>query len=374
MKILIVTPYTFPHAGGLETIVDLEMRLLGAMGHEVVVVTSNVGKNKERLPREELLYGARVIRIAACNWFEDQAGICWPVFSPIVVATLWKWTRWCDAVHVHGKMLMISPITIAIARMRGKRCLLSVHGMGVWCVSRLRYILQNTLEHSIGRFCLRFCDCITTQQRTEVAVLEKLSGHKTPCTHLPNPLQPALFYPPSAQDRAQAKTALEWNDGRKKVLFAGRINEQKGCDLLLQATDARYDIIFCGDGTADMLTRVAQHGCTHLPAQLHRDMLTLYHACDVLVLPSRAEGQPMVVGEALLAGLPVVVTPFEGAELFRKCRGIFETGFDPATLKQSILCALETDQTNGSLSALPIQQILPTEEEWTQRIVELLKS
>lgn len=368
MRILIVTPYLFPHAGGIETIVDLELQQLQKKGHSVTVIASSCGAPAGEGP----MHGARIIRISSWNWLEKKKGICWPFFSPRLLLSLCRWSLWCDAVHVHGLMYASSPFAVLSARLFRKRCVLSLHNTGIWCSSFRRQFLQAVLLHSAGRFCLRFSHKVTTQQRSELEKLRRLGGKKTDYVYLPNPIQTDRFSPATAQSRVLAKMKWGWNDERPKALFVGRINQQKGCDLLLQAKSEDYDLVFCGDGTADMLEQVKRSGAIHIPAQPHETMPSLYHACDVLVLPSRSEGQPMVVGEALLCGLPVVLTPFESASLFAGCRGITISDYHPQSLMDAILAALRGDDGRES-EGKTLLALLPGEQEWVEEILRLLR-
>lgn len=367
MRILIVTPYIFPHAGGIETIVDLELQQLQKKGYSVTVITSSCGASTG----EEIIHGARIIRISSWNGLEEKKGICWPVFSPHLLFSLLKWSQWCDAVHVHGLMHASSPFAVLCARLFRKRCVLSLHNTGMWCSSFSRRFLQSVLLHSVGRFCLRFSHKVTTQQQSEIKRLRHLGGTRTDYVYLPNPIQADTFSPATAEIRALAKLKWGWNDRKTKALFVGRINEQKGCDLLLQAKSEDYDLVFCGDGTGTMLKQIRESGAIHIPAQLHETMQSLYHACDVLVLPSRSEGQPMVVSEALLCGLPVVLTPFESAALFANCKEVIIADYHPQSLKDAITTALRNadDKIDGRKTILTL---LPSETVWTEEILRLL--
>jgi glycosyltransferase involved in cell wall biosynthesis len=47
-----------------------------------------------------------------------------------------------------------------------------------------------------------------------------------------------------------------------------------------------------------------------------RDAQRLTAACNVMALPSHWEKMPLILGEAMLAGVPVVSTPWTGVETF----------------------------------------------------------
>ena len=109
---------------------------------------------------------------------------------------------------------------------------------------------------------------------------------------------------------------------RRVMLFVGRLDRQKGLDWLLTCMPdllvrlPAYELIVAGDGPQrDALARqAAQLGVADRVHFLgwRSDVPQLLKRANLLVLPSRYEGMPNVLLEALAAGVPVVATRAEG--------------------------------------------------------------
>ncbi len=103
--------------------------------------------------------------------------------------------------------------------------------------------------------------------------------------------------------------------GVRPLVFVGRLDRQKGVERLLEllpmleATDSHLLVV--GDGPEASTLRTRANSRLHF-AGWQSNVAAILAACQVLVLPSRYEGMPNVVLEAMAAGLPVVVTPVEG--------------------------------------------------------------
>ncbi len=133
-----------------------------------------------------------------------------------------------------------------------------------------------------------------------------------------NGVAPGVFAPPN-EGRAN-------RDGSVRLLFVGRVTKQKGVDLLLEALagdrlrnlDWRLDLIGAGPQLAeyrefaanhDIGDRVVCHGWLGRP-----EVRRMYGDADILVHPSRSEGMPNVVLEAMASAFPVVGTNIAGTE------------------------------------------------------------
>ena len=120
--------------------------------------------------------------------------------------------------------------------------------------------------------------------------------------------------------------------GRPLVLAAGRLAAQKGFGTLLEAAARWRDIrpepllVIAGDGPleASLKSQASRLGLdVRFPG--HRDDIpALLAEAGVFVLPSTWEGQPLVLQEALRAGVPIVATRVGGTPLL--------TGEDAALL------------------------------------------
>ena len=108
--------------------------------------------------------------------------------------------------------------------------------------------------------------------------------------------------------------------GRPLVLAAGRLAAQKGFGTLLEAAALWRDIqpepllVIAGEGplAADLKGQAARLGLDARFAGHRDDMPALLAVAAVFVLPSVWEGQPLILQEALRAGVPVVATRVGG--------------------------------------------------------------
>ena len=102
----------------------------------------------------------------------------------------------------------------------------------------------------------------------------------------------------------------------------GRLSEEKGYDILLESVallraDGReLEVLLVGDGPERrMLSRRAEKlgltGAVHLPG-VREDAARVYSLLDVFCMPSRREGLPLALLEAMAAGCAVVASPVGG--------------------------------------------------------------
>lgn len=161
----------------------------------------------------------------------------------------------------------------------------------------------------------RYCDAVVGVSEP---VTQELCRHvpASKVRHIGNGVDTEVYRP--LMSRRDAKQALGLS-GKTLVGFVGRLSADKGISYLLQALAAMptsltepVHAVIVGDGehrgALESETRVLG-----LSERVHflgnrRDTPLLYTAFDVFVLPSRREGFPMVLLEAMSCGLPVIAT------------------------------------------------------------------
>ncbi|HPE60384.1 MAG TPA: glycosyltransferase [Thiolinea sp.] len=131
-------------------------------------------------------------------------------------------------------------------------------------------------------------------------------------THIPNPLDFEYIQASSAQPFTAPLPS-----GRSYILAAGRLHHDKGFDLLLAAYArcqglCSIDLVILGEGgeraaLEQQAVELGLAGRVHLPGRMDNPFVWMRNA-DFFVLPSRFEGYPNVLIEALACGCPVVAT------------------------------------------------------------------
>lgn len=102
-------------------------------------------------------------------------------------------------------------------------------------------------------------------------------------------------------------------EGFKVILFVGRLSRRKGADRLKRIAQEvgkhRDDIIFCVMGDGEYKEELYNLENVRCIGEVDYDQMGKYYAsADLLVHPSRVEGLPNVVLEALSYEVPVVAT------------------------------------------------------------------
>lgn len=165
---------------------------------------------------------------------------------------------------------------------------------------------------------------------------------------IPNGVEP----PAVTRGRDAVRAMLGIAPDRPLLLCVGRFTSQKDQRSLVRAAralaarGAPAAVLFVGEGPTRAACEAEAEGCDGVGFLGQRqDVGDLMAAADLLVLPSRFEGLPLVVLEAMALGLPVVATRIGGAvEALGREHPFFVAPGDPARLADGIAAALAGPQ------------------------------
>lgn len=108
-------------------------------------------------------------------------------------------------------------------------------------------------------------------------------------------------------------SSLKKNNGKIKILFAGNGATRKGLPYLLRAykklqTEYPTELTILSHNVKD----IQISGITILKDINNNELLELYQAHDIFVLPSLLDGWGLTVSEAMSCGLPVIISSLVG--------------------------------------------------------------
>lgn len=163
---------------------------------------------------------------------------------------------------------------------------------------------------------------------------------------------------------------------RLRAMAAGRLDPQKGYDVLIEAfarvagANPLWDLVIYGMGPhrerlEAQISKHALSGRITLPGQT-LDIVSAYGEADLFVHSARFEGSPNVIQEALAAGRPVVATDCPGysAELLGHGRyGILVPPDDVDALAQALARLLPDHDARVALAAGARSAVLPLSTE-----------
>ncbi|WP_084955804.1 glycosyltransferase [Thermoactinospora rubra] len=214
-----------------------------------------------------------------------------------------------DVVHLHSaKAGLVGRLAV-----RGRRpTIFQPHGWS-WLACRGPMVRAAAAWE---RAAARWCDAVVCVGEGE-AELGREKGITGELVVVRNGVDLDWFHPADEEARERARRGFGLPGNAPLAVCVGRVTRQKGQDVLLRAWQqvrrecpaALLAIVGDGDMRHD-LERLAVPGAGFYPPV--GDVRPWYAAADVVVLPSRWEGLPLTVLEALASGRPVVATAVPG--------------------------------------------------------------
>lgn len=270
-----------------------------------------------------------------------------------------------DVVHAHG-MRAGALASIALAGKRRPRLVVTVHNAPPAAGGAARVIYLG-LERIVARGAsLVLCVSADLEERMRAAGARRVGRAVVPAAESPEEAGPEVTARPGGSPFAAA--------GRPVVLAAGRLAAQKGFGTLLRAAvswqdmDPRPLLAVAGDGPlhGELHRQAGSSGIDAVFLGRRDDVPALLAAASVFALPSLWEGQPLVLQEALRAGVPVVASRAGGIpDLAGENAAILVPPGEPGPLAAAVRAVLGDPALAGRLRAAARARAasLPGEEQ-----------
>jgi glycosyltransferase involved in cell wall biosynthesis len=257
-----------------------------------------------------------------------------------------------EVVHAHG-LRAGAAAALALAGPRGRRpgpaLLVTVHNSAPpGTVPGVVYLVLEWLT-------ARRADAVLCVSADLAGRMRRAGARDVTLAVVPAPAAAA----PSAEaiGKARADTGA---CGRPVLLAVGRLARQKGFDTLVDAAVILRDrdplprLVIAGDGplAGPLAARSAAAGIDVRFLGERADVPALLAAADVVVVPSRWEGQPLIVQEALRAGRPLVASRVGGIPaLTGEAGALLVPPDDPARLAAAVASVLDDPVLSGHLAS-----------------------
>ncbi|MCP4613252.1 MAG: glycosyltransferase family 4 protein [Planctomycetes bacterium] len=335
MRVLMLSDYYPPHVGGgVEKVVSEICPRLVQRGHDVAVVTLKTVP----APDVETSDHFTIFRISALD-LTPKLGLQ-QALSPLIMPAIFQRIRAFkpDVIHAHNLFFRTTEVAALLRTLFPVPLVTTLHLGEMKGGSRLLRTLVKSYEFTVGRFIARQSSHITTVSEAVAQYSRSMIGNTTPVSVVPNGVDTSAFHP-----------AFERNGVEPTILFVGRLIQNKGPEVLVEAVpqilsnhpNAR--IIFAGDGPmkAQLVQLAEQLGVGHAIdfLGLRHDVPELMRKATLFVRPSTLEGMPLTVLEAMASALPVVATPVGGTpELIKdkECGHLVPVGDSAALANASI--------------------------------------
>ncbi|MBI5513552.1 MAG: glycosyltransferase family 4 protein [Deltaproteobacteria bacterium] len=301
LEILSVTHYMPPHQGGIERVAEALVEGLRARGHAVRWLASATPARAG--------WDGHLLRVPALNALEVRLGVPYPLWSPAEALTVWEEVSRADLVHVHDCLYLGSCLAALACRAQGKPLVVTQH-VGYVPFGPALDRVQRVAYHTLGRAVLGSASAVVTLSAHVEDFFTSLRLRPR-FRRIPNAVDDTRFRPARWDERPALRARWGVPEGGPVVLFVGRLVPKKGVAEVLAAQRALAargtTLLVCGEGPLRPSLEGVP-GLVHHPSVPHAAMPELYHLSDALLLPSRGEGLPLSLQEALATGLPAVVS------------------------------------------------------------------
>lgn len=303
MKVLHVIERFYPLIGGAEIQALQLIKKLKAKGIEIDVLTRKVDGN---LSDFGVFDGIPVYRLEPKGLKASKFMFAWNVYKFIK-------KRDYDIIHVHG-----------IYSIFGMGCILAGKKVIGKLTNSIGKHKQNKIIRTFKLSVLRKIDKIIAISNQIKLEIYKMGFDTKQIITIPNGVDTHKFKPDS---KKKFKRLLKLPKDKIIAIFCGKLIQEKGLDILLKAMISivkdfpQLLLLVCGAGKhreGDLesdLKKTVQECSLNKNVQFVGDVFNMpdyFKAADIFIFPSRREGLPNALLEAISSGLPTIASNIGG--------------------------------------------------------------
>jgi glycosyltransferase involved in cell wall biosynthesis len=307
MKAAMLAPYISRRAGGLrDCVLNLSRSL--KEGYEIQIDVVSV--DDEFAAEDRALWDPLSVHLSAPRLRGFR-------YAPKLFQTLLSINP--DLVHTHGLWTYLSVAAVRWSKSgRGKRpYIISPQGMlDPWALRNSSW-KKRLASLLFERRHLKQASCLHAVNQAEAAAIRNF-GLKNPICVIPNGVE----IPASISELPEAPWSAELGNGRKVLLYLGRLHPKKGLPAFLRSwqkaisKNKEWILVIGGwdqGGHRSQLEQLVDQlaisdSVRFLGPLFGAQRDAAYQLADAFVLPSLSEGQPLAVLEAWSHALPVLMT------------------------------------------------------------------
>lgn len=276
-----------------------------------------------------------------------------------------------DLLHIHGLWMYPHYMSHVWKTLMKKPVLISPHGMlDPYIIENQNILKRNIANLLFANKAFRSADCFHALCKAEMEAM-RCYGINKPIAVIPN----------GVNMPAPNKNFIV-NDGKKHLLFLGRLHPKKGVDMLLEAIGQInietpellrgwiIDIVGWSQDNFDVkLQSIVKKFLLEEKVIFHGGMFgddkdRMYAQADAYILPSHGEGLPLTILEAWSWETPVLMTPLCNIPEGFEAGAAIKIENNIKSIKKGLEYLFQADQSELKMMAEKGKNLVLTEFTW----------
>lgn len=253
-----------------------------------------------------------------------------------------------EIVHCHSPIGgIIARLACKSERKHGTKVIYTAHGFHFFKGASIK---NWVFFYPIEKLCAKYTDCLTTINKEDFIRAKKFKTKRV--DYVPGIGIHTEDIKGLEVDRNAKRAEFGFQDNDFVLISVGQLSKRKNQEVIIKALvgipDKHVKLLICGlgelEGYLQNLTKQLHLEDRVIIAGYRSDVKELLHAVDCLVFPSLQEGLPVVLMEAMSAGLPVVCSKIRGnTDLIEDGKGGYLVETDNIKEYAKSICKIKYD-------------------------------